>query len=181
MEELEDPTEKLKEIQESAEEMFEQKERWTMHVALSTAVIAVIAAIAGLVGSHHANEGMLEQIKASDSWAFYQAKSIKAEITTSTNTMLVAMGKPADSKLAEKMAKYEKDKEDIKKEAEKAQGSSGLHMRQHVVFAKSITVFQIAIAISAISILTRKKLLWHICLGLSAIGVAFLVMGFLTH
>ena len=181
MEEIEDPTEKLKEIQEAAEEAFEQKERWTLHVALSTAVIAVIAAIAGLVGSHHANEGMLEQIKASDSWAFYQAKSIKAEITTSTNTMLIAMGKPADSKLEEKMAKYDKDKEEIKKEAESAQASSEQHMRQHVVFAKSITIFQIAIAISAISILTRKKVLWHICLVLSAVGVAFLVMGFLTH
>ena len=181
MEELEDPTEKLKEVQEAAEEMFEKKERWTLHVALSTAVIAVLAAIAGLIGNHHANEGMLEQIKASDEWAYYQAKSIKAEIATSTNSVMIALGKPADSKQEEKMAKYEKDKEEIKKEAEHSQKESELHMRQHVVFAKAITIFQIAIAISAISILTRKKILWHICLVLSAVACGFLVIGFMTQ
>jgi hypothetical protein len=181
MEELEDPTEKLKEVQEAAEEMFEKKERWTLHVALSTAVIAVLAAIAGLIGNHHANEAMLEQIKASDGWAYYQAKSIKAEIAGSTATLLTAMGKPADAGQEQKMAKYEKDKEEIKKEAEHSQKESEENMRQHMVFAKAITIFQIAIAISAISILTRKKVLWHICLGLSAVGCAFLIMGFLTH
>ena len=56
MEELEDPTERLKETLEAAEE---KKERWTLYVALSTAIIAVLAAIAGMYGNHHANEAML--------------------------------------------------------------------------------------------------------------------------
>lgn len=181
MEELEDPTEKLKEINEAAEEMFEAKERWTLHVALSTAVIAVLAAIAGLIGNHHANEAMLEQIKSSDKWAYYQSKSIKAEIATATATMLTAMGKPLEGNIEDKKAKYEKEKADIKDDAEKEQTSSESHMRQHVVFAKSVTIFQIAIAISAISILTRRKWLWYCCLALSAVGCAFLAIGFMTH
>ena len=74
MEELEDPTESLKETMEAAEE---QKEKWTLYVALSTAIIAVLAAIAGLYGNHHANEAMLDQIASSDKWAYYQAKGIK--------------------------------------------------------------------------------------------------------
>ena len=53
-------------------------------------------------------------------------------------------------------------------------------MRQHMVFAKSVTIFQIAIAISAIAILTRRKLMWYFSMALSAAGTFYLIMGFLT-
>ena len=179
MEELEDPTEKLKEIQEEVEEN-EKKEAWTLHVALSTAIIAVLAAIAGLVGNHHANEAMLDEIKSSNHWAYYQAKSIKSEIATSTAQMMAAIGKPADPALAARTEKYEKEKEEIKKTADEEDKSSEHHMRQHMVFAKSVTIFQIAIAISAIAILTRRKLMWYFSMALSAAGTFYLIMGFLT-
>ncbi len=181
MEELEDDaTEKLKEINEAAEEMFEQKERWTLHVSLSTAIIAVLAAIAGLIGNHHANEAMLERVAAADKWAYYQSKSIKAEIANSTTQMLTAMGKAPAGDLKEKTARYEAEKKEIKDDADKETESSELHMRKHVEFAYSVTLFQIAIAISAISILTRKKPLWFGSLLLTAAGIVFLVIGFLT-
>src|ERR1700722_2527817 len=98
MEEIEVPTEHLhEEIQERAEE---RKEKWILFVALSTAVMAVLAAIAGLLGNHHANEALLEKIEASDQWSYYQAKSIKSEIAASNGQLLVALGKelPPDNK-----------------------------------------------------------------------------------
>src|SRR5580704_2889580 len=118
MEEQEIPTEHLQEaINEKAEEA---RERWTLYVALSTAFIAVLAAIAGLLGGHHVNEALIDQIRSSDQWAFYQSKSIKAEIASSTQKILEAMpGKPVptdDNKAA--VARYEKEKEDIKTKAE---------------------------------------------------------------
>ena len=177
MEELEDPTESLKETMEAAEE---QKEKWTLYVALSTAIIAVLAAIAGLYGNHHANEAMLDQIASSDKWAYYQAKGIKAEITSATAQVLTAIGKPLPPENVEKAAKYEKDKAEIKAQAEEAQKSSESHMRQHIVLSRSVTIFQIAIAISAIAILTRKKLMWYVSMLLAAAGMYFLVVGFLT-
>ena len=103
MEELEDPTERLKETMEAAEE---KKERWTMHVALSTAIIAVLAAIAGLYGNHHANEAMLDQIKESDQWAYYQAKGIKYVVIENKIDLLKHMGKeinPKDQEKADKL------------------------------------------------------------------------------
>src|ERR1700678_1316904 len=90
MEEIEVPTEHLHEaINEKAEEAKEKKEEkgWSMMVAISTAIMAVFAAIAGLMAGDHANEAMFLQIKASvqtikasDQWAYYQAKGIKGEI-----------------------------------------------------------------------------------------------------
>ena len=178
MEELEDPTERLKETMEAAEE---KREKWTLYVALSTAIIAVLAAIAGLLGNHHANEAMLEQIKSSDRWAYYQSKSIKSEITASTTQILAAIGKPVPPENAQKAKHYEDDKARIKQDADEAEKSSQSHMRQHIVFSRAVTIFQIAIAVSAIAILTRKKMMWYISILLSVAGSIFLVMGFLTH
>src|ERR1700712_6064915 len=82
MEEIEVPTEHLhEEINEKAQELFKEKEnKWTLFVAISTALMAVIAALGGMFAGHHSNEALIFQIKASDQWAYYQAKSIKAEI-----------------------------------------------------------------------------------------------------
>jgi len=178
MEEIEDPTERLQETLEAAEE---KKERWTLYVALSTAIIAVLAAIAGMLGNHHANEAMLEQVKSSDQWAYYQSKSIKSEVAASTATMLAALGKPLPAENAAKIEQYKTDKEAIKKNAETLENSSEEHMRIHVVFSRAVTIFQIAIAISAIAILTRKKMMWYASMLLMAGGCVFLIMGFLTH
>ena len=49
-------------------------------MALSTAVLAVLAAIASLLSGQHANEAVMDQIEASDQWNYYQAKGIKAAV-----------------------------------------------------------------------------------------------------
>ncbi len=180
MEEQEIPTEHLQdEIQDkAAEKLREQKERWALYVALSTAFMAVLAALAGLLGGHHANEALIEQIKSSDQWNFYQSKSIKSEIAVSTGKILRAL--PATPGIVEDsaaVARYEKDKEVIKKTAEEDERNSHEHLERHITLSKAVTIFQIAIAISAISILTRKKALWYGALILTAAGSVFLILG----
>ena len=184
MEEFEDPTEKLKETLEALEEKEEKEEKreqWISYVALSTAFIAVFAAIAGMMAGYHANEGMLDQIMASDKWAFYQAKSIKSEMASNTIQLLTALDKPVPAENAQKKAGLEKDKADIKADAEGSEKSSEDHMKVHIVFSRAVTIFQVAIAISAIAIVTRKKFMWYLSLLLSAGASVFLVLGFLTH
>ena len=178
MEEIEDPTERLKETLEAAEE---QKEKWTLYVALSTAIIAVLAAIAGMYGNHHANEAMIDQIKASDQWAYYQSKSIKAEIFANAVQMDSLLEKPVPANTAQKMSRYEEDKAKIKGEAEELEKGSQQHMETHVVFSRAVTIYQIAIAISAIAIVTRRKFMWYLSMVLAAAGTVFLVLGFLAH
>jgi len=178
MEEIEDPTERLKETLEAAEE---KKERWTLYVALTTAIIAVLAAIAGMLGNHHANEAMLEQVKSSDQWAYYQSKSIKSELAASTVQLLTAMGKPVPADNTAKMDQYKTDKEAIKEKADGLEKSSEEHMSVHIVFSRAVTIYQIAVAISAIAIVTRKKFMWYLSMLLAAAGSFFLVLGFFTH
>ena len=183
MEEIEVPTEHLQEkIHEEAEEkMREAKERWTLYVALSTAFMAVLAAIAGLLSGHHVKEALIEQIKSSDQWNYYQSKSIKSEIAASTARILQYLpGKPPVEENKAALERYEKEKEAIKQKAEEEEKNSETHLNIHVTLSKAVTIFQIAIAVSAISILTRKKGLWYGGLLLTVVGTVFLIMGIVS-
>lgn len=170
MEEIEIPTEHLHEtIHEKAEESKKEKEGgWNMYVAISTALIAVLAAISGLMAGHHSNEALIQQIKASDQWAYYQAKGIKAEIKS------INPNNPQDKEAVER---YKKEQETIKEKAADAEKESEIHLAHHVLLAGAVTLFQIAIAVSAIAILTRKKILWYASLLVALIGAGFFLMG----
>ncbi len=172
MEEIEVPTEHLHEAihEKASEEMHGghgHEKGWSMYVAISTALIAVFAAITGLMAGHYSNEALINQIKASDQWAYYQAKGIKGEIKT-----LEVMNGKADPSAVEK---YKKEQEAIKKEAEKFQEESNAHLEKHVVLARSVTLFQIAIAISAIAILTKRKPLWYMSMAIALAGIYFFI------
>jgi hypothetical protein len=179
MEEIEVPTEHLHEaIHEKAEGQGEPKESWSMYLAISTALMAVLAALASLLAGHHSNEALIEQIKSSDSWSHYQAKSIKYEIYSLKHDLIAAKGED-DEKAKSKMEGYKKDQEEIKAEAESAGKKSESHLARHVILARSVTIFQISIAISAIAMLTKRKFLWYGSMVLSVLGIVFFVMGIL--
>jgi hypothetical protein len=175
MEEAEIPMEHLHEqIHERAEH---ETARWISWVALSTAILAVLAAIAGLISGSHANEAMMSQIDASDQWGFYQAKSIKAallEAKTSLSSAMVAADK-------EKVTSYQKEEAEIKAEAERKQAESKAHFHKHEIYARSVTLFQIAIAIAAISALTRRRSFWGVSLLAGVVGLVFFILGIAAH
>lgn len=172
MEEAEVPLENLhEEIHHSAEH---SGETWISWVALSTAILAVLAAIAGLLSGMHANEAMMSQIEASDQWSYYQAKSIKASLLDAKISLASA---PNESDRT-KAERYEKEQEEIKAEAEKKQAEAKSNFHQHEIFARSVTMFQIAIAIAAISALTKKRRFWIVSLLFGVAGCIFLALGF---
>jgi len=175
MEEQEVPLEGLEDKIEETAVRDSKNTRWTFWVALSTALLAVLAAIAGLLSSHHSDEALIEQIRASDQWAFYQAKGIKSEILQAKIAMLVASNKTPDPEDIKKITTYVEEQKSIKAIAEERQKSSEIHQTAHMTFARSVTLFQIAIALSAISILTRRKALWFGSLAMAAVGAFFLL------
>lgn len=170
MEEAEVPLEHLHEqVKESAEH---SREAWISWVALSTAILAVLAAIAGLLSGRYANEAMINQIEASDQWSYYQAKSIKASVL---DAKISLAGTPNESDQS-KRDRYEKEQEEIKSDAERKEAAAKSNFHKHEVFARGVTMFQIAIAIAAISALTKKRHFWVVSLLFGLVGCGFLVL-----
>lgn len=175
MEEMEVPTEHLsEEIKEKAEE---GREKWAMYVAITTALMAVFAALGSLMAGHHSNEALISQIKASDQWSYYNTKGIKYEISQATILQHAAVNAEPPAEVKERRDKFKADQADIMEKAKESEKESERHLEKHSILAKSVTLFQISIAISAIAMLTKKKFLWYFSLILSIVGVLFFVSG----
>ena len=174
MEEAEIPLEHLHEHTQHAAE--HGGARWISGVALSTAILAVLAAIAGLLSGSHANEAMMAQIEASDQWAFYQAKGIKAAVLDAKQTL---SGQASEADRA-KSAKYTEEQNEIQHEARAKQAEAKSNFHKHEIFARGVTMFQIAIAVAAISALTKRRRYWLASMVVGLIGVVFLVLALLA-
>jgi hypothetical protein len=183
--------EKLEEAQEHAHGEAAHAEHpgsrgsggWILWLSLSTAIIAVLAAIASLQSGSYANEAIvqkddavLHQSKADDAWAYYQAKGVKSAVYSMQ----------ADPRWQAEAEKEKKEQKEIQAQAQEEERmvaerdeSSERSLHVHHQFAKSVTIFQVAIALAAIAALTRRKSMWWVSLAVGAAGGAFFVLGFL--
>jgi hypothetical protein len=187
--------ERLEENQEELDAMRREVEKgptWTLYLSLSTAIIAVFAAVASLKSGSNANEAILAkneavlaQARASDRWAYYQAKGIKHVVYGVQADALAATNPAQAARFREEANRYKSDQEALEraaKELEKSVEASGLQadesLERHHRFAISVTVFQVAIALAAIAALARRRPLWFVSLAVGAAGMFFFLRGF---
>jgi hypothetical protein len=184
-------TEKLHEA--IHEELEKEGGRFLKTIALTTAMLAVLAALASLRAGATVNEALvlkteasIFQAKASDQWSYYQAKGIKGAVAEASRTSFEAAGKPTPDRFAEKAARYEHEQSEIQAEAQKlekerdektAEADHLLHSHHH--FAVSVAFFQVAIALGAVAALTRNRLVWLGSLAIGATGLASFALAFL--
>jgi len=188
-EEIEIDTDKLR---DQVDEALEDRGGLLKRIALTTALLAVCAAIAALKAGGTANEALMLrteatrlQAEASDQWAFYQAKGLKAAVEEAARTSWVAAGKEPPPEYAERMEHDRAEQRQIEAKArgkekerdDKLEESAPL-LHAHRGFANAVAVFQVSIALGAIAALTRSRSVWVGSLVLGAIGLVVLGMSF---
>jgi len=181
---MEEPEVPIDEVREHIDHHAEhEKDSFISRVAVSTALIAAFAAICSLLAGDHANEAMLSQIESSDQWSFYQARSIKSAVIGTKIAMFESAGRQADPKDLQEMDKYRGEQETIRKAAQTAKRESEEHLARHKLLAKGVTLLQIAIAVGAISALTKRRAIWAVSLVFGLTGVSFLLreLFFVVH
>ncbi len=165
-------------------------DNFTSRVAVLTAVISTVGAIFGYMGGHsqnaallYKNEAAIQKTSASNQWNYYQAKSNKQNLGELSVTLTSG---DAQKTFAQAVERYKLEKEEIKVAAEAleakakaADQKSDLEMHVHERWALATTLMQVAIALSAITLLTRKRWMLAGVYGATAIGVVFGVMGYL--
>lgn len=177
----------LEQVQENAHHVSHGGEHhdeggkgWLGWAALSSAIIAVCAAVAALLAGQHANEAMIDQIKSSNDWNYYQAKGVKSAVLASKVETLNELGKATTEEDKKKLEEYKKEQTEISDSAKEHQAGSEHHLKVHEWFARSVTMFQVAIALGAVAILSRKRRFYFASLGLATLGLVFASVGFLT-
>lgn len=163
---------------------------FTSRIAVLTAVLSTIGAIFGYMGGHsqnaalmYKNDAAIQKTAASDQWNYYQAKGSKQNLAELAAALTTG---DAQRKFTEAMERYKKEKDAIKADAEKleeaarrADEHSAAEMHVHGRWALATTLLQIAIALSAITLLTRQRWLLAAVYGATGLGLAAGVMGFM--
>ena len=160
-------------------------------IALTTAILAALAAIASLRAGATVNEALLLktdatrlQAAASDQWAYYQAKGVKAAVAEGAAAAFEAAGKPAPAVYAQRQKGYADEQAEIRAEAGKlekerdekeAEASHLLHV--HERYAAAVALFQVSIALGAVAALTRLRLVWAGSALLGLAGAVAFVLG----
>jgi len=155
---------------------------------LTMAILAVLVAIASLLGHRAHTEEILLQNKATDQWGFYQAKNIRLhvdEIFSSALPLLETKDAEAAAKLREKYAsegeRYRDELKEIQAEAKKLEEEITATTTRANRFDLGEVFLEIALVVTSITLLTRRKAFWYLGLVCAAVGMGATISGLLLH
>jgi hypothetical protein len=167
-------------VEEAAER---KRDTLAQRISLMTAVLATVGALVSYQSGDAQtkamflkNQSILKQAQASDQWAFYQAKSTKGHIVEAAAEL--ATEPDVKARFFAERDKEAKEKTEIQAEAMKLEAESRklgeeseAKLRPHERLALALTFIQIAVALAAITVLTRRTwLLWG-AVGSAAVGI----------
>ncbi len=184
------PTEAF-EHAEHAEHVAHIGGRTLVLVSMTIAILAVFAATVGSLETLETaaafgdkNHAVLMQSKASDSWAFYQAKSMKSNLYALASDQ----GGARAQEFADKARRYEGEQKEISQkaksyeaESEAALVRSEMHERRHHILTVAVTMLHVAIAVATIAIIMRGQLWpWRSAILLGFAGAAGALYAYLA-
>ena len=175
-------------VEHAAQGGHGEGDSFVSRIAVTTAILSTLGALGGYEAGHtqnaallYKNEAAIQKTAASNQWNYYQAKSNKQNLAELSVTL--TRGEDRE-RFKQEIDRYKKEKSEIKADAEKletaakaADKMSEMEMHVHGRWALSTTLLQVAIALSAIALLTRKKWLLFGVFGAAGIGVVFGAMG----
>jgi len=187
---MSDPALEAHEHRERAEEAAHEANPFISRVSITVAVLAVLAAIAGSLETVEggraitaSSESVLAQDKATDAWNEYQADSLKRQLyavvagidAKHASNLLHASQSQASKQMAIRARA-------LGNEAERTRllDESADHERRHHWLTGAATLLEIGIAMSTITIITKRRPLWLCALGFGAAGLALLGVAYLT-
>jgi hypothetical protein len=161
-------------------------------IAVTTAALAVCAALSSLLAgraAHHSlaelNQAAIEQNLASDQWNFYQAKGIKRHVfETQRDVLRLQPGPEAAQRVAvynKEIKRYATEQQDIMKDAkareherDAAKAVAQRYDERYQRLSLSVASFQIAIVVCSVAAIIRRRSLWYLGLVGGAVGLFFL-------
>ena len=160
-------------------------------MALTTTVLAVCAAISALKGGGYSTRVQLSTTQEANLWSYFQSKSIKQHAVELHRDALELARLEARTPEAQRLAgerleraradaaRYDREKNEIKAQAEAVQRSEDGLKRHGAAFGLAVMLLQIAIMLSSIGALMKKPLMWAMGLAFGAVGLVYMANGFL--
>ncbi|HTV66839.1 MAG TPA: DUF4337 domain-containing protein [Bryocella sp.] len=164
------------ELQEAAERAKERRE--LAPVSLTMAILAVLVAVATLLGHRAHTEEILLQTRATDQWSYYQAKNMRRQTLEALDDVLTALentkaerAQEVQKHFHEQIDKYRDQQKDIQGEAHGLEAEVQLASRHANRFDLAEVFLEIALVVTSITLLTENRVYWYFGFVLAAIGI----------
>jgi len=155
---------------------------------LTMAILAVLVAIASLLGHRSHTEEILLQNQATDQWGFYQAKNIRLHIDEFAASLIgVVEVKDAEgaSKIKEKYGaegeRYRDELKEIQTKATELGDEVKAASRRANRFDLGEVFLEIGLVVTSITLLTRRKAFWYLGLVCATVGMGATISGLFLH
>jgi hypothetical protein len=170
----------LQELRESAEHGHHNPN--LAPVSLTMAMLAVLVAVASLLGHRAHTEEVVLQALASDQWAYYQAKNIRQH----EDELFVAMNNAGTTaevreKYSQEGERYKKEKDEIQEKARDLEKEVAMERRRADRYDLAEVFLEIGLVITSITLLSGRRIFWHLGIVLAVVGVVVAVMGATVH
>jgi hypothetical protein len=178
-------SEELNELKEHAEHA--KHDPTLAPVSLTMALLAVLVAVVSLLGHRAHTEEIVLQSKATDQWAFYQAKNMRRhvdELFTDLTSVQATVDAAALSKLREKYSaeanRYKDDQKDLDTEARALEAEVLTEMKRADRYDLAEVFLEIGLVITSITLLSGRRLFWILGIALGVVGLVVAATGFLV-
>ncbi len=179
-------TEELHELHEHAEHAREHPD--LAPVTLTMAVLAVLVATVSLLGHRTHTEEVILQNKVTDQWAYYQAKNIRRhndELFADLTTIVASKDAEAAAKLHEKYRaeadRYKDDQKELDAKARELEKDADLTRRKADRFDLGEVFLEIALVITSITLLSGRRVYWHLGLLMATAGIVVAASAWIVH
>ena len=174
------PTEHFEQA-EHAEHAAHSGDAFLAIVSVTIAILAVVAATVGSLETIESgqaisdkNESVLLQNRAADTWAFFQAQTIKKNMYDIAAASVPGKSDEFTAKARDyesQQSKTRTDAEDFERERDAQLAASNHHERRHHILTTGVTLLHVAIAVATISIIKRgQRWPWHAAVALGVVG-----------
>jgi hypothetical protein len=176
------------EIHEFTEQMEKGGEAALTHISLAISVLAVLVAMVTVLGHRTHTQAILLQSRSGDQWNQYQAKKIRQEQVTVTLDLLELQPSANSGAVEKKIDDYrthlQKWSGELKEEQERAEGleaqvESAEHRASRYDLGEAL--LQIAVVLSSITLLTRKKSYFFFGLFIGVVGLIWSASALFIH
>jgi hypothetical protein len=179
-------SDELQELHEHAEHA--QHNPSLAPVSLTMAVLAVFVAVVSLLGHRAHTEEVVLQARSSDRWAYYQAKNIREhedELFADFSAVVASKDAGAIDKFREKSAqeaeRYKHEKGEVQDEAHKLENEGAMERKRADRYDLAEVFLEIGLVITSITLLSGRRIFWHLGVVLSVVGVVVAITGALIH
>ena len=178
----------MHEIMEAHEARSLEDSRLTLPVAVTLSILAVLVAIATLLGHRASTEEIILQTKATDQWALFQAKNIRLHEMQGFADLLGTLS-PVDKEKTEALrekylketGRYEQEKDEVSEQAKELEKERESSSRRADRYEAGEVILEIALIICSLTLLTKKRIFWLFGIALGLIGLGTTLSGFLVH